>query len=413
MHRRATALFVVLAALLGACGPHAAASEPTSEPAAVLAERPTATPSSTASVAAPAAPVLAASVPAAPAVSGTPAASTMVVSAPSTGVPAARPSVTPRSSASSSAPAPSPSPSPAPTAAARSPIALGAYVSGAPWDPARLDAFAALVGAAPRIVMWYQDWAHEGVREFDARKMDAVAARGAMPLLTWEPHNYTSGVDQPRYALRTIVRGDHDPYLRAFAAAAAAWGRPFYLRFAHEMNGDWNSWSPGVNGNTSAEYRLAWQHVHRIFDEAGATNVRWVWSPNVANPTTTPFRDVYPGDAFVDWIALDGYNGGTALPWGGWTSLVDVFAASYDALVALSPRPMLVAETASAEAGGDKAAWIRTGLVETIPSRFPRVRGVVWFEERKETDWRVASSAASLDAFRAAAASELYRGVLP
>jgi hypothetical protein len=412
MYRRARALFVVLAALLGACAPYAKASEPTSEPATVLAEASTGTPSSASGVAAQAATVPATSVPAAPEVSGTPAAPAMVVSAPSTGLFAGQPSVTPRPSAPS-APTPFRSPSPATTAAIRSPIALGAYVSGGPWDPARLDAFTALVGAAPRIVMWYQDWAHEGVSEFDARKMDAVTMRGAMPLLTWEPHDYTAGVDQPRYALRTIVRGDHDPYVRAFAAAAAAWGRPFYLRFAHEMNGQWNSWSPGVNGNTSAEYRLAWQHVHRIFDEAGAANVRWVWSPNVANPTTTPFRDVYPGDAFVDWMALDGYNGGTALPWGGWTSLEDVFAASYDALVALSPRPMLVAETASAEAGGDKAAWIRSGLLETIPSRFPRVRGVVWFEERKETDWRVESSAASLDAFRAAAASELYRGVLP
>jgi beta-mannanase len=41
--------------------------------------------------------------------------------------------------------------------------------------------------------------------------------------------------------------------------------KPFYLRFAHEMNGKWQPWSPGVNGNTAARYVIAWRHVHHIF----------------------------------------------------------------------------------------------------------------------------------------------------
>jgi len=38
------------------------------------------------------------------------------------------------------------------------------------------------------------------------------------------------------------------------------------------------------------------------------------------------------------------------------------------------------------------------------------VRAVVWFQRDKETDWRVNSSAASLDAFRTVAGSPLYAG---
>ncbi len=141
-------------------------------------------------------------------------------------------------------------------AQARSSVALGAYISGAPWDPSKIDEFSALVGTPPSVVMWYQDWAHAGVREFDPKKMDAVVSRGAMPMVTWEPWDYTKGVEQPEYALKSINRGKHDAYVKQWAREAAAWDETFYLRFAHEMNGNWNSWSPGVNAYETQEVRL-------------------------------------------------------------------------------------------------------------------------------------------------------------
>jgi len=128
-------------------------------------------------------------------------------------------------------------------------IALGAYIPGAPSDPAKIDEFARTVGATPSVIMWYQDWAHSGVKEFDPRKMDTVASKGAMPMVTWEPWDWSGGGSssqaggggalQPEYAPKTIVAGDHDDYIRQWAKDAAAWGKPMYLRFAHEMNGDW------------------------------------------------------------------------------------------------------------------------------------------------------------------------------
>jgi hypothetical protein len=48
-----------------------------------------------------------------------------------------------------------------------------------------------------------------------------------------------------------------------------------------------------------------------------------------------------------------------------------------------------------------------------VPSRFPRVRAVVWFHEDKETDWRVNSSSAALAAYRKVASSSTYQGRLP
>jgi beta-mannanase len=266
-----------------------------------------------------------------------------------------------------------------------------------------------MVGKQPSVVMWYQDWATPGVREFDPVMMDEVVARGAMPMVTWEPADYTRGVDQPQYALETIIRGDHDEHVRSWARDAAAWGKPFYLRFAHEMNGNWYPWSPGVNGNAgAAEYVAAWRRVHNIFKEEGATNVRWVWNPHVKNRYSTPFGRFYPGAAYVDWVGLDGYNWGTL-----WRTFPEIFDDSYEEIDALTNKPMMVGETASAESGGNKAAWIRQTFLTDLPASYPQVRAVIWFHDKKEEDWRVNSSAASLEAYREVVGSPLYQGRLP
>jgi hypothetical protein len=297
------------------------------------------------------------------------------------------------------------------------PIALGAYIDGAPEDPAKIDEFANMVGKQPSVVMWYQDWATPGAKEFDRARMDEVVARGTMPMITWEPADYTQGVDQPKYALKTIIRGDHDKHVRSWARKAAAWGKPFYLRFAHEMNGTWYPWSPGVNGNAgAAEYVAAWRRVHAIFEEEGATNVRWVWSPNVkkkGSQGSTSLRKVYPGGAHVDWVGLDGYNWGTAQPGHRWQTFPEIFGYSYDKLAAMTKKPMMIAETASAKSGGNKAAWIRKSFLIQVPKRFPRIKAVIWFHGNKEADWRVNSSTASLEAYREVVASPLYQGRLP
>jgi len=180
------------------------------------------------------------------------------------------------------------------------------------------------------------------------------------------------------------------------------------VRFAHEMNGNWYPWGSGVNGNTAARYIAAWRHVVRIFRRAGASNVRWVWSPNVyGNNGARAFAPLYPGNRWVDWVALDGYNWGP-LRTSGWVGFGDLFGPSYDAMTRLTRKPLMIAETATSEHGGDKAAWIRDALEVTLPTRFPRVRALVWFDREKETDWRVTSSPAALLAFGAAVRSPVF-----
>src|SRR4029078_8442886 len=119
----------------------------------------------------------------------------------------------------------------------------------------------------------------------------------------------SKGATQANFQLADVYNGTYDSYIREWATDAKACGHPYFLRFDHEMNGNWQfPWSEQINGNKPGEYIKAWRHVHDIFTSLGATNATWVWCPNVTGTSTTARSARYPGDSYVDWACLDGYN---------------------------------------------------------------------------------------------------------
>ncbi len=277
------------------------------------------------------------------------------------------------------------------------PLALGVAVD----DAAAFDAFARTVGVRPGMYQWYQGW--EGSPPFDRGRADGAVSRGALPLLTWEPWIPGGGSEQPQYALARVVDGSHDGYVRAFAEQVRDWGGTLAMRFAHELDARHYPWSVGVNGNTAEHAVAAWRHVRAIFEQVGATNVLWIWCVNVHAEGTPLYEKIYPGDDAVDWVAVDGYNGGEVLPWGGWREPEAIFGASVEDLREITDKPLLITETASVEQGGDKAAWIRALFAY---ARDAGIRGIVWFDYAKEADWRVTSSPAAAAAMRAEASKD-------
>jgi hypothetical protein len=293
-------------------------------------------------------------------------------------------------------------------------IALGSYIVDAPSDPSKIDAYAKLVGVAPRIVMWYQAW-ESSSGAFDAKAADAVRSRGAMPIISWEP--WVGKTNDPNWALSTIIAGDHDPYIHQWTKAVAAWGHEIFVRPMYEMNGYWTAWGNGVNGNTTDEYVRAWRHIVDIARDEGATNIRWVWAANIDadNPKLASYGSVYPGDDYVDWVGLDGFNWGTSRLTTSWRDVSTTFQRSIIEVRALTAKPLMIAEIGSSELGGDKAEWITDGFAQFVTD-LPDVQAVTWFngiDPNYQTDWRVQSSTSSLNAFRAVAASDAFSGTLP
>jgi len=263
-------------------------------------------------------------------------------------------------------------------------VRFGAFTYGGVWqgmEPVlRLESE---LGRPLDVVHWFMNWDHA----YDARMVDAVAAGGRAPLISWQPL---------RQDVHDIATGRFDDYLRSWARGIRDAPVPVYLRPFPEMNGDWVPW----NGDPDA-LRAAWTRMTALFAAEGAHQVRWVWSPNVTDEPRTDgnrLERYYPGSDQVDVLALSGYNWGEARPAIGWRSFEQVFATGYARLTALGPQPVWLAELASTDVGGDKPAWVRGMFAATA---FPRIEALVWFDEDKETDWRLAADPAVLRAFQA------------
>ncbi|MFL5901355.1 MAG: glycoside hydrolase family 26 protein [Solirubrobacterales bacterium] len=266
-----------------------------------------------------------------------------------------------------------------------------------------LDSFKSRYGRFPSIALSYRGL--DATLLFSSEKNE-LKERGVAPMVTVEP--YVGG--QP-VSIQDIAGGKYDSYIRSQAASAASYGQEVLLRFAHEMNGAWYPW-----GGEPIAYVAAWRHYVDVFHAYGASNVKFVWSPNVNASGNIPFDAYYPEDfshpGYVDYVALDGYNwGGTV----GWRTLRQIFRASYIHLNALSGgKPVILAETASVEEANKRPRWIRTSFLETIPKEMPNVVAVVWFDRNLAAegnrDWTLESTAGSISAWQDVVNSPLYGG---
>ena len=288
---------------------------------------------------------------------------------------------------------------------------------------------------------WVQTDAHGNDQWADftylglAQQFNTIRSMGAIPFLTWmsDPNMLPDNQAPTAFADRNIAaNGTYTPpcanpsyvcaptrhfndYVYAWGQEAAAYGHPFFLRFDHEMNGNWFPWGVGdaTNNNTAAEFVAMWKHVHNIFDcvsdatftaPAGcvpATNVTWVWCPNVESATSPdPVSGVFPsgtdaaGRPYVDWTGLDAYNtpsnqlgnwftfqnllsGGTT-PSGAATNLGN----SYQDILKVAPNaPIMLAEFASTQSSTDasaKATWIHDALQTYLPNDYPNIKAIIW-----------------------------------
>jgi Glycosyl hydrolase family 26 len=298
---------------------------------------------------------------------------------------------------------------------------IGDHLTGdqAPWDMNAVARFEGEAGKSASMVQFFQPFAQCGGADcsfysFPTTPLDVIRAHGSIPVLSWSSQAIPSTLSQPDFQLSDVISGRYDEYITDFAESARDWGHPFFLRFNWEMNGDWFPWAEGVNGNAGGEYVAAWRHVHDIFAAVGATNVSWVWCPFVdPGDTMTDLSSLYPGDSYVDWTGLDGYNWGTnpTSP-RGWRTFDQLFRRTYDEIVeSVAPgKPMMLAELGSSEHGGSKADWIRDTLTR-IPTEYRQIRALLWFDKFDDNmDWPIETSAPATDAFAEGIEQPAYVG---
>jgi hypothetical protein len=74
-------------------------------------------------------------------------------------------------------------------------------------------------------VGWSQDW---------TPMLSSLAAGARIPLVTWEAWDGSVGAP-----LTSIIGGTYDSMITARAQVVRAFGKKFFLRWGHEMNGNW------------------------------------------------------------------------------------------------------------------------------------------------------------------------------
>ncbi|HEX3042925.1 MAG TPA: glycosyl hydrolase [Solirubrobacterales bacterium] len=339
-----------------------------------------------------------------------------------------RVTVTVANSGTGGEPTPTPQPEPLPETGSGGPVYWGATIGNqftgtpAPWDMTPVSKFQEITGRSMSLVHFFQPWANCGggscsFYSFPWTPVENVRRNGSIPVISWDSESIPSNVNESDFQLSDVIAGRYDSYIREWAGKAKQWGHPFFLRFDWEMNGDWFPWSEGVNGNKSGEFVAAWRHVHDIFTAVGATNATWVWCPNVNwKGGIENFRAVsgqYPGDAYVDWTGLDGYNWGTNPSRSGtWQTFDQLYRASYRYLVeTVAPtKPMMIGEVASSEYGGSKATWIKE-MLRAVPSEYTKIRALLWFDKFDSSmDWPIETSTSATSAFAEGIENPAYVG---
>lgn len=277
---------------------------------------------------------------------------------------------------------------------------FGIYYGNEGTNVEQIEALESWQGNKNAVVNLFTDWTNNSttIDKLFNQQLPNIWNNQNVPLITWEP--FTDSTTPNEIEVR-IANGEYDTYIDTWAdnmktflsGTDAVYGttddRRAYLRFAHEMNGNWYPWSAAVGNNSPTNYINMWQHVKGIFDSKGmdATRLQWVWNVNNTDVGGFSAERFYPGDAYVDWIAIDGYNWGTSESLFAWTTPAQTYGAMIGRLQMITNKPLAITEFASTTSGGEvtgKSQWIDDALNYFATQN---VKMVISFNKDKETDW--------------------------
>jgi hypothetical protein len=263
---------------------------------------------------------------------------------------------------------------------------FGAYVKpSSGWDREDVQAgivrMEAQIGRSLAIDHHFAPW---GI-QFPSWKEPWDVANGRIPMTSWGA-----------ISTRRVNSGAVDDFIRARADEVREFGHPIFIRWFWEMNGDASFRQAG----RPSRFIAAWRRIRWIFGRQGATNAIWVWCPTAWGFSDGSAQRYYPGDSYVDWLCATGFNWAPGREGNPWRRFRDIFDAFYT-FGSRTGKPMMVGAYGVQERElGEKAAWFTEASAD-LKDVFPAVAAVVYFNSNRDFDWRVTTSASSLDAFRA------------
>ena len=175
----------------------------------------------------------------------------------------------------------------------------------------QIEAFEQAVGKHQAIVASSSYW---GKQTFPLHNLEIIIRHDSIPLIYWSPWDrpYIEGRGPDRFSLEAIVAGKWDAYINYWATQAKTFGRPIFVSWGLEMNGNWFPWSgyfygggkelsKGVYAGPDL-YKKAYRYIVDRVRATGAKNIIWVYHVQAYSypSDVEPAQGIPSGDDYVD-----------------------------------------------------------------------------------------------------------------
>ena len=251
-----------------------------------------------------------------------------------------------------------------------------------------------------------------------SRRSEAIALserpgkQRSLLLINWKP----SG----KLTWRQVANGGADADIAKVAANVKKYPHKFFLNIFHEPED--NVKTSSSSGMTAKDYADMYRHVVTELRGHGVTNAVYVWNMMGYSGWEQYLDDLYPGDAYVDWLAYDPYAKDNRFP-----DVASVINRSrsdinwpgyYEWVTAKAPgKPIMLAEWGvDLKSNSDPASVLRGDMTKQL-AEYPMVKALVYWNEHGVGNYRIdeqTSKGIALGAaYRAMAAQPIFNAMTP
>ena len=275
-----------------------------------------------------------------------------------------------------------------------------------------LAEYEAVAQNTPDILHFY----HRGAANFPTSGEIAMAERPgkqrSLLLYNWKP--------SMSLTWRQIAQGGADANIAKVAANLKKYPHQLYLAPFHEPED--NVKTATSSGMTPQDYADMYRHVVTELRRLGVTNAVFVWNMMGYEGWASYFDDLYPGDAYVDWIAYDPYahknvhdDLGELINWPrpnlGWPGFYDWASAKAPS------KPMMLAEWGVDVPTTSNPAAVLNVDAAQILAEYPKLKALVFWNDEATFDTRLdytSSKGVALgEAYRKLAAQPIFNTITP
>lgn len=270
--------------------------------------------------------------------------------------------------------------------------------------------------------------------KFPKKEVELIHSLGKIPHIRMMPRsNDVGNGPDPVFSLQKIIDGDFDAALTQWAIDARETMIPLNLEFGIEVNGNWFPWNGSWNGGGStAEYgdafepdgaerfKDAYRHIINLFRKNHVDNATWFFHVNYDNAPNFAWNEMkkyYPGDEYIDWIAISVYgiqNPNDTENWKTFEQILDDAYVEFTSISASKPLSINEFGVCEAPALGNKADWINNALNVIKSGKYSRIKAISYWneiwqnEDGSFSDLQINSSPDALNAYQTAIADSFF-----